>query len=51
MVVMGMKQLNLPFVKYLRSDWTDFSPAQPDDWKTFKWRNSENIDTTKPYGN
>ena len=31
MVVMGMKQLNLPIVKYLRSDWKDFNQAQPDD--------------------
>ena len=51
MVVMGMKQLNLPFVKHLRPEWTDFSPSQPDDYNSFKWRNSENIDTTKPYGN
>ena len=26
-VVMGMKQLNLPIVKYLRADWKDFNPA------------------------
>ena len=26
MVVMGMKQLDLPIVKYLRSDWKDFNP-------------------------
>ena len=36
-VVMGMKQLQLPIVKYLRPDWQDFDPAHPDDWQTFKW--------------
>ena len=50
-VVMGMKQLNLPFVKYLREDWKDFDPAQPDDWKTFKWAPAKNADLVKPDGN
>ena len=34
-VVMGMKQLGLPIVQYLRPDWQDFDPAHPDDWNTF----------------
>ena len=50
-VVMGMKQLNLPIVKYLRADWQDFNPAQPDDWKTFKWAPSKLKDIVKPDGN
>lgn len=51
MVVMGMKQLNLPIVKYLRSDWKDFDPAQPDDYNKFVWYNSVQQDVTKPDGN
>ncbi|HRL16070.1 MAG TPA: rhamnogalacturonan acetylesterase, partial [Prevotella sp.] len=51
MVVMGMKLLNLPIVKYLRADWKDFNPAQPDDFKKFVWYPSVNQDVTKPDGN
>lgn len=51
MVVMGMKQLNLPIVKYLRSDWKDFNPTQPDDYNKFVWYNSVQQDVTKPDGN
>lgn len=51
MVVMGMKQLNLPIVKYLRSDWKDFNPAQPEDYNKFVWYNSVQQDVTKPDGN
>ena len=50
-VVMGMKQLNLPVVQYLRADWQDFNPAQPDDWKTFKWAPSRTSENIKPDGN
>ena len=50
-VVMGMKQLQLPIVQYLRPDWQDFNPAQPDDWKTFKWASSPLKDIVKPDGN
>jgi len=50
-VVMGMKQLNLPVVKYLRNDFQDFDPAHPDDWKTFKWADSPMTENTKPDGN
>ena len=50
-VVMGMKQLNLPIVNYLRNDWQDFNPAQPDDWKTFKWAPARIVEIAKPDGN
>lgn len=50
-VVMGIKSLQLPLVQYLRSDWTDFDPAQPDDWKTFKWAPSRIVENAKPDGN
>ena len=50
-VVMGMKQLQLPLVKYLRPEWQDFDPSQPDDWHTFKWAPSPMQDIVKPDGN
>ena len=50
-VVMGMKELQLPFVEYLRDDWHDFDPAQPDDWQAFKWAPAPMTEATKPDGN
>jgi lysophospholipase L1-like esterase len=50
-VVMGMKQLQLPIVRFLRPKWQDFDPAQPDDWRTFKWASSPIQDIVKPDGN
>ncbi len=51
MVVMGMKQLQLPLVGELRADWQDFDPAQPDNPDAFVWYPSQKQDTTKPDGN
>ena len=51
MVVMGMKQLNLPFVEHLRPDWIDFNEAAPDDFNTFKWCLSPFFENVKPDGN
>ena len=50
-VVMGMKQLQLPIVQYLRDDWQDFDPAKPDDWKTFQWAPARIVENVKPDGN
>ena len=50
-VVMGMKQLQLPVTQYLRQDWQDFDPAQPDDWRTFQWAPAKNVEIVKPDGN
>ena len=50
-VVMGMKDLNLPIIQYLRPDWQDFDPAQPDDWRTFQWAPSPMLENVKPDGN
>ena len=51
MVVMGMKQLNLPMVKALRNDWKDYSPSSPDDYNKFVWYPAPVSDTIKPDGN
>lgn len=51
MVVMGMKQLQLPIVSHLRPGWKDYDPAHPDDLNTYKWYPSAQVDTRKPDGN
>ena len=50
MVVMGMKQLNLPIMDDLRRDWQDYNPTQPDDPETFVWYPSVKKDVKKPDG-
>ncbi len=51
MAVMGMKELRLPIIKYLRPEWKDYDPAHPDDFNTYKWYQSAQVDTSKPDGN
>ena len=51
MVVMGLKRINSPLVEYLREDWQDFDPAQPDDPDTFIWQMSSGSNLIKPDGN
>lgn len=51
MVVMGLKAVNSPIVKYLRDDFVDFDPAKPDDWRTFVWHLAGITDVLKPDGN
>ena len=50
-VVMGIKQLKLPLADLLSSDWRDFNPAKPDDWRTFQWSPARNANLVKPDGN
>src|SRR5574344_301675 len=50
-IVMGIKKLDLPIVKNLRSDFKDFDPKHPDDFNTFKWNQSPFSETIKPDGN
>jgi lysophospholipase L1-like esterase len=51
MVVMGLKQMQSPLVQYLRTDWQDFNPAQPDDPNAFTWYTSAGAVLVKPDGN
>lgn len=51
MVVMGMKQLQLPILKGLRADWKDFDPTHPDDVNSWHWYPAPNIEVKKPDGN
>ncbi|MCR4853433.1 MAG: rhamnogalacturonan acetylesterase [Prevotella sp.] len=52
MVVMGMKELNIPIVSHLRADWKDYDPVDPDDFNAFRWWLSpDKADVTKPDGN
>jgi hypothetical protein len=50
-IIEGMKELNLPIVEYLRSDYKAYNPAQPDNRDTFHWNDSPFTDTLKPDGN
>lgn len=50
MVVMGMKQLQLPIMDDLRRDWQDYNPTQPDDPDAFVWYPSVKQDVKKPDG-
>lgn len=51
MVVMGLKENGISITDNLKDDFTDFNPAEPDDWRTFKWHLSGMTDTLKPDGN
>lgn len=51
MVVAGMQRLDLPFMKGLRSDWTGYDPATPDDPAAFRWYDAKVKDMKKPDGN
>lgn len=50
-IIEGMKQLNLPILGSLRSDYTPYNPAQPDKVEEFKWNASPFIEMEKPDGN
>ena len=50
MVVMGMKQLQLPIMNDLCSDWQDYDPKQPDDPEVFVWYPAVKNDVKKPDG-
>lgn len=50
-VIEGIKQLNLPWVKYLREDYHSFNPATPDRVDMFKWNDSPFTEVEKPDGN
>ena len=51
MVVMGMKQLQLPFISELKPEWRDFDVTHPDDPDAFVWYQAQKQDATKPDGN
>ena len=51
MVVMGMKQHNLPMLKGLRTDWQDFDPKHPDDVDAWHWYPAPAMEVRKPDGN
>lgn len=51
LIVRGMKALDLPVLKFLKPDFKDLDPANPEDRKTFHWSDSPFIDTVKPDGN
>lgn len=50
-IVEGIKKLNLPIIQYLREDYINYNPAQPDDWNNFQWYDSPFTEIEKPDGN
>ncbi len=51
MVIMGMKNLGLEPIKYVREDFIDYSPKHPDSWEEFMWIPAAGADVAKPDGN
>lgn len=50
-IIEGIKQLNLPLVQYLRSDYPGYNPAHPDKVEEFHWNDSPFTEIEKPDGN
>ena len=50
-IIEGMKKVNLPLIKYIRSDYKGFNPANPDARSSFKWNDSPFTEIEKPDGN
>ncbi|EKU91379.1 rhamnogalacturonan acetylesterase [Bacteroides oleiciplenus] len=50
-VIEGMKKAELPFVKFLRTDYEGYNPAQPDARESFKWNDCPFTEIEKPDGN
>jgi len=43
---------NIPeLAKYIRADWTEFNPPQPDHVNEFRWYESPSVNLVKPDGN
>lgn len=51
MVIEGMKQIQMPILQYLRSDYTPFNPAHPDSFDSVHWMPSPFYEMVKPDGN
>ncbi len=51
MVVMGIKDLNLPIVSHIKPSFQPFNPAQPDSFDQFHWVKGPFTDAVKPDGN
>lgn len=50
-MIEGMKEIKLPVIQFLREDYKDFSPSQPDTISSFKWNDSPFFEIEKPDGN
>ena len=49
-VVKGIKDLNLPIAQFIKDDYTEFDPSQPDEFSSFKWSNSPFAEVEQPDG-
>ena len=50
-VIEEMKKVDLPIVKFLRTDYEGYDPAHPDALENFKWNSSPFTEIEKPDGN
>ena len=50
-VIEGIRQVNLPMIDYLRTDYVLFDPERPDSLSSFQWDQSPFITLEKPDGN
>ena len=50
-VIEGMKKVDLPIVKFLRTDYEGYDPDHPDALENFKWNSSPFTEIEKPDGN
>ena len=50
-VIEGLKKCNHPLIQYLREDYIEYDPSQPDNVNSFKWNNSPFSEIEKPDGN
>ena len=51
MIVMGIKELNLPVATHIKPTFQPFNPAQPDSFEKFHWVDGPFTDAVKPDGN
>ncbi len=50
-ILLGLQKIESPLTGYIRSDFTGFDPAKPDDRDAFKWNESPFTEIEKPDGN
>lgn len=50
-IIEGLSEAAPELRQHIRPEYVPFDPAQPDNWKTFHWVDSEKVDMVKPDGN
>lgn len=50
-IIEGMKAIDIELLRHLRTDYTPYNPAHPDERSTFMWDDSRFVEIVKPDGN